>query len=656
MFRWLRLPLLGAVVVAVLLAAGGPGSRASERLSDSDREHYRNAFLHFGKKRYRDAHLHATRASNALPAKVIQWLLLTEAEDQASFDEARAFYQQNPDWPRLRSLQRTIERRMPANLPDKQILAWFETNPPITAEGAMLQIGALLRAGRNDEAKRLISATWRGTSFDVRQEEQFHRLYRELLTHEDHVARLDRLLWDRSGSSALRQARRAGKGYPELAGARLALAARKPGVDNEIARVPKALRDDPGLNYERALWRKGKGRYEGVVELLVPLPGSLPNPERWAGLRLWAAREALAHKDYKTAYRIASNHGLTEGADFAEAEWLSGWTAFSFLKQPDKAYQHFAKLYYGSTGTISQSRGAYWSGEAAAAMGETDAALRWYQVAAEHDTTFYGQLATSRRGLPVSINAPQPRPAGEADRARFDKWDLVRIVRLLGQLRERDLQQTFLYHLRDLAVSEADYQLAAALAIEVGRPDVALSVAKQARNEGIWLLEELFPMTGLPAHTEPEHALVLAVIRQESAFDGGAISHAGARGLMQIMPATAKRLAQQLRMSYSQDKLVNDPAFNLKLGRTYLSQLLKRFDGSAALALAAYNAGPGRVQSWIRQNGDPRDQKVDPVQWIEQIPFSETRNYVMRVLESLVVYRHRLNSQLVELPLTPTTQ
>ena len=654
MSYWFRLPLLGTLLVAMFLVAGAPGSSAAERLSDPDREHYRNAFLHFGKNRYRDAHLHAARARNALPAKVIQWLLLTEAEEQASFDEARAFFAQNPDWPRLRSLQRTIERRMPTNLPDKQILAWFAANPPITAEGAMTQIGALLRAGRTEEAHRQISATWREASFDVKQEAQFHRLYRQILTREDQVARLDRLLWDRSGRSAQRQAQRAGKGYPELAGARLALAAGKGGVDNAIARVPKALRGDPGLIYERAMWRKRKGRYEGVLELLVPLPASLPNPERWADLRLWAVREALDHKDYKTAYRLASNHGLSEGADFAEGEWLAGWTALSFLKQPQQAYQHFAKLYYGTTGTISQSRGAYWSGEAAAAMGETAAAERWYQVAAEHNTTFYGQLATSRLGLPVSINAPQPRPAGDADRDRFDKWELVRIVRLLGQLRERELQETFLHHLRDLAVSEADYQLVAGLAVEVGRHDLALSVAKQARNEGIWLIEELFPMSSLTAHTEPEHALVLAVIRQESAFDGGAVSYAGARGLMQIMPATAKRLARQLKMGYSKDKLVNDPAFNLRLGRAYLTQLLDRYDGSAMLALAAYNAGPARVNRWIKQNGDPRDPTVDPVQWLETIPFSETRNYVMRVLESLVVYRHRLNSQLVELPLTPS--
>jgi len=590
------------------------------------------------------------------PAKVVRWLLLTRPGARVSFDEARAFFEQNPEWPRLKAVQRALERAMPPSLPDAEILAWFEAHPPITSNGAMLQIGALLRAGRKGEAHALIREAWRTLSFDRSQEQAFRSRYRKILTQDDHVARIDRLLWNRSRTAAQRLARRIGDGYPELALARNALAANKGGVDAAIRKVPKKLRSDSGLIYERANWRKRKGRYKGVVELLAPLPGDLPHAARWWRLRQWAVREGIERGDYKNAYRIARNHGLHAGSQFADAEWLAGWTAFAFLKQPKQAYRHFSRLYYGSSSPISLARGAYWAGEASQAMGNREWAERWYQASARFGTTFYGQLATSRLGQPVALDLPQDGMPTDAQRAAFEKRELVRVVRLLEQLRQGKHQETFLYHLRDLAKTEADYQLVADLAREVGQPEIAVATAKQARNEGIWLLDHLYPAPAIGSKPTPEQALVLAVIRQESAFDSRAVSHAGARGLMQLMPATAKRLARKMRIGYSRDRLTSDPDYNLRLGRAYLRRLLERYDGAHVLALAAYNAGPHRVSQWIGKNGDPRDPNVDPVGWIERIPFSETRNYVMRVLEGLVVYRQRLNSQLVELPLAPATQ
>ena len=660
--RLALLPFAFLLLLAILLLAGpllagaAVGQAAAETLSSADREHYKNAFIHFEKKRERDARLHAARAENALPAKVIRWLLMTRPGARVTFEEARAFFEENPEWPRLRALQRALERAMPSSLPDAEILAWFEAHPPITSDGAVLQIGALLRAGRADEARALIREAWRTLSFDRSQEQAFRSRYRKVLTQDDHVARIDRLLWNRSRTAAQRLARRIGDGYPELVLARNALAANKGGVDAAIRKVPTHLRDDPGLIYERANWRKRKDRYKGVVELLAPLPGDLPRADRWWRLRQWTVREGIELRDYENAYRIASNHGLHTGSQFADAEWLAGWTAFAFLKQPKQAYRHFSRLYYGSSSPISLARGAYWAGEASQAMGNGEWAERWYRAAAQFGTTFYGQLATSRLGQPVALDLPQNGAPSAAERAAFDKRELVRVVRLLEQLRQGKHQETVLYHLRDLAKTDIEYQLVADLAREVGQPEIAVSTAKQARNEGIWLLDHLYPAPSIGTKATPEQALVLAVIRQESAFDSRAVSHAGARGLMQLMPATAKQLAKKMRIGYSRDRLTNDPDYNLRLGRAYLRRLLDRYDGAHVLALAAYNAGPHRVRQWIRRNGDPRDPDVDPVGWIESIPFSETRNYVMRVLEGLVVYRQRLNSQLVELPLAPATQ
>jgi len=640
--------------VLVLLAL--PAVAASDgQLSSADREHYKNAFLHFDRGNYRDAALHAARAKNQLPAKVVRWLLLTRSDSDADYQDAAEFFAENPDWPRQTSLQRAVERAMPLSTPDAEILAWFERRPPASVDGAMKLAGALLRAGREAEAQALVRETWRNGDFDRELERNFHDLYKRLLADEDHIARLDRLLWRENAGAARQQAKRLGSGYPQLAEARLALAQMSPGVDGAIRRVPKVLRDDAGLIYERARWRMRKERYDDVAEMLDPPDPDLPNAEAWWPVRRWLAEEALERGDLERAYRVASQHGISEGSKFAEAEWLAGWTALRFLKQPQRAYKHFTQLYYGSTSPISQGRGGYWAGEAARATGNEDWAKQWYEAAAEHGTTFYGQLAALRLSQRPSVTFEgAPRPSEEQRRA-FAESEIVQVIRLLGELRQRDTQATFLYHLNELSVNAESYVLAAELAHDVGRPEIAVWLAKQARNDGILLTSELFPAPISPKTKSTEEALVLAIIRQESAFDTWAVSGAGARGLMQLMPATAKNVAKSLRLSFDKNSLNRDPDYNLRLGTAYLERLLDRYRGSHVLALAAYNAGPGRVSQWIRAHGDPREPGADPIDWIERIPFAETRNYVQRVLETLVVYRERLGTGHTDLPLGPAT-
>ena len=648
--------LCSLLVLAVLCSA--PAGAEEVALSDKDREHYKNAFLHFNKQRLRDARLHAARAKEPLPAKVIQWLILTRKGANVDFDEAMAFFEANTDWPRRLTLRRAIERAMPWTWPDAKMLAWFEANPAVSVDGALRHIAALMRAGRKDAAIALARETWRNGDFDREQERVFRKHYRKHMTWDDHVARLDRLLRKGSTRTARRHAQRMGDGYPQLAQARLALAARKPGVDYAIRQVPASLRGDPGLAYERARWRLRKDRYDGVLEMLdAQVADSEARPTLWWPIRRWAVREAIARGDAKVAYRIASTHGLQDGLGFAEAEWLAGWTALSFLGQPKQAYKHFSHLYYGVSSPISRARGAYWAGEAASAMGNEDWSTRWYGIAATFGTTFYGQLAQTRLGHAVAVDAGPATAAqpSAAARAAFDQWELVRIVRLLGILRQDKHREVFIKHLGDLADGESDFMLVATLAKEQNRPDLAMRTAKQARSKDILLIDMLYPRPALAAPAKAiEPALLLAVVRQESAFDSRAVSGAGARGMMQLMPATAKYVAKRLRLKYSRDRLTSDPAYNLRLGQAYLASLLTRYRGSHLLALAAYNAGPPAVGRWIRAYGDPRRDDVDPIEWIERVPFSETRNYVMRVLESLVVYRDLLGEEQAELPLAPS--
>ncbi len=634
-------------------------------LSAADRKAYAAAFHELERKRYKRAHQQARKAKNRLPAKVIRWHELTSDRPRARFDELARFLDRNPDWPGRGALLRNAERAMPRDLPDAAVLAWFEARPAVSPSGARRHAEALRRAGQTVRATALVRTTWIESDFARRDERAFRKRFAKLLRRDDDLARLDRLLWERKYRPAKRQARRLGKGHAALAEARIALARRSPGVDYAIRQVPKELARDPGLIYERARWRRRKNRYDGVIELLDPPMPDAPHAKRWWPLRRWAARQAYMEGDLSVAYRIAAGHGLERGLGFAEGEWLAGWLALRSLDQPEIAYRHFEQLHQGVSSPISLARGAYWAGEAARALEARGAAGAnggangdakgdnwrakaedWYLKAARHGTTFYGQLAGRRLGREVALEtqaktgaAPKPDAAA---RAAFEGREIVRVVRLLGELGETKLHRRFLLRLKALAEDGEDFVLAADLARRQGRPDIAVRMAKEARKAGVILFDVLFPSRRLPETKSPEPALVLAVIRQESAFYTGAISGAGARGLMQIMPATARRVARQIKVRYSRKKLLSDPEYNLRLGRAYLADLTEKYDGSYILALAAYNAGPARANRWMKTFGDPRTPGVDPVDWIESIPFNETRNYVQRILESLVVYRKTL--------------
>lgn len=631
-----------------------PAMAGQSLLSERDRTAYSDAFEAIGKKQFGRARLLAEQAENPMPGKVIRWLDLIRTRsdgDQASFSEFAEFLDQNPGWPSQTSLQRAAERAMADDLPDERVLAWFGRRPPLTVDGTLRYAAALLRAGESERAVKLLGQAWIGLNFDQEQEIAFRQRYKQLITPEDEIARLERLLWQRSDNAARRQAKRIDNGYVELTDARLRLARRRPGVDSAIKRVPAHLKNNPGLNFERALWRQRKGRAEGVIELLDPPRTDVAYPELWWRLRRRAVRWAIDNGDHAAAQRIASHHGVDHGLVFAEGEWLAGWIALRFLKDPKQAYQHFVRLHDGVSSPISRARGAYWAGEAAAAKGTAKWAKHWHRLAAQHSTTYYGQLAARRLGQEPSVVLPQSvRPTLE-ERAKFDRQELVYVVRLLGELDQRKAQKRFLDHMRQTAGGAADFQLVAELADSQGRPDIALRTAKDARMAGFILSDQLYPKPPLQAIDGLNPALMFALIRQESQFYPEAVSGSGARGLMQLMPATAKLVAKGLNLTYRRDKLTEDPIFNLKLGSAYLIQLLERFDGTVMLALASYNAGPHRVQQWIKNYGDPRRAEVDAVDWAERIPFSETRNYVQRILETVPVYETRLNSRRANLPL-----
>jgi soluble lytic murein transglycosylase len=591
------------------------------------------------------AHRIVAGLQDPLARKLLRWFILVEQRTDGDFQAYVDFIAANPDWPWQYTLQHRAEGAMPSELPDSDVRAFFADRKPVSPYGAERYADALISDGLTDAARALLRHTWVARNFPYADEKRFYARYGHLLTPELHRQRLDRLIWERQLGAAQRQARRVDQGHRALAHARIRLARMQPGVDGAIAGVPEDLRDHPGLVFERARWRQRKGRFEGVLELLDPPRPDAQYPEVWWPIRHWTARTALDRGDISVAYRIAANHGMDEGLGFAQGEWLAGWIALQFLREPETAYPHFKRLYEGVTTPVSRARGAYWSGRAAEAAGRSEDARRWYETAATNLTTFYGQLAAARLGENAFLALPRPPSPDDEQTAHFEARELVRAVRLLSDYGLPERTDRLVMHLADETDSSKAAKLVADLAHDIARHDLAVRVARQARREGIILPDHRYPVVPLPHVVEAGHgegAVLLAIVRQESGFDVAAVSRAGARGLMQLMPATARNIARELDLGYSRGRLTADAGYNLRLGSRYISKLLERYDGSLLLAVAAYNAGPSRVSHWLRKYGDPRTGFVDPVDWIESLPFAETRNYVQRVFESLMVYRHRL--------------
>jgi soluble lytic murein transglycosylase len=599
------------------------------------------------------------RINDPLARKILHWAALVRPDPTNGFAQIAQFMAENPDWPDQNGLRRRAEEAMTPQTPDADVLAWFAKHGPMTGDGKARLGEALIATGRDADGQAMIRDAWINGDFAKRREIAFYSRHRRQLTSDDHQRRLDRLLWEGRYWPAHRMMWKVPADYRALAQARLSLRRREGNVDSLIAKVPAELKNDPGLIYERLRWRRKNSKYDSALELLQSPPDFLVRPERWWSERAVLARRLLAAGDVTVAYRIANNHGLKpeHGSAFAEAEWLAGWVALRFLNEPSTALGHFVHFYKGVNFPVSLARGAYWAARALETMGEAKLAENWFKQAAEFPTTYYGQLAIARMNPGGSLKLPPEPPVTEDDRKSFDAHELVRAVRMLGQIGDQDRLRPFIVRLDDIATTPGWRVLTAELAKKSDRLDLSVLVAKRAKRDGVKMSSTAFPAEvpspmrvndGMPRVETP---LILAVVRQESAFNVKAHSHANALGLMQLIPHTALKMAKSLNIPFDRRRLVTDPRYNLTLGQAYLAELLDEFKGSYLLSLAAYNAGPHRAKRWIKNNGDPRDKDVDVVDWVELIPFTETRNYVQRVLENLQVYRAQLAKEEVALGL-----
>jgi len=623
-----------------------PLPASSVTLNRRDRAAYGDAFDAAKRRNWKLAERLAGRGDNPLTAKIIRWLHLSQPRPQASFDELVTFISVNSLWPKLKSLRRNAEHAISKATPPEKILAWFKAQPPQSGEGKLKLAEVLLAKGDLVIGLKLLREAWITGKFPSRQERNILRRHRKLLNEQDHAARLDRLLWDQQRRGAHRMMRRVSNDQRALAQARLALMEFAGGVDGAIRRVPDALKSDPGLIYERVRWRRRKNFPESAVELLLPpakvLTSVGPRPHKWWLERRILLRKMLAKGRVSDAYILARDHGQTDRRLASQGENMAGWIALTHLDDANLARPHFERFLDLVRFPVSIARGNYWLGRTWEALGDIPRARSKYLIAAGHRLTYYGRLANLRLGRKKALPLPAKIEPTEAEQRIFESREMVKVVRLLGLLKQRDHIRPFLTHLSNSAVTPVEHIMIARLAVDVGREDRAVATAKYAAQTGINLTSLNFPIIQVTGNIGLERALQLAVIRQESQFDPKAVSHAGARGLMQLMPATARFVAHKERLRYSRRKLTSDPNYNTRLGSAYLASLIKQYKGSYIMAVAAYNAGTPRVRKWVKTNGDPRQANVDPINWVELISFSETRNYVQRVLEGLQVYRHRL--------------
>lgn len=581
------------------------------------------------------------------------------SDQNMSFDEMSTLLRERPDWPFMTTLQVRAEENIDLSaLNDTQKIAWFtEMGGPASGNGRVALAEAYRRTGEPQKAIEEVREAWHGNSLNNSVTQTVISQYGSQLTQQDYQTRADFLLWTNQRTAATGLKQYVGSDWAKLIDARYRLQARAAGVDTAVDAVPASLQTHPGLVFDRANWRKRAGQGgDNWVPLLAQIDGTaVPaagQDDLW-NLRHWPIRQALQDRDFQLAYNMASRHGMTTGGNFAEAAWVAGWTALRHLNQPSLAMPHFKALETGTSTPISQARALYWQGRTHEAMGNAAEAQASYERAAQYPYVYYGQLAAEKVGM-TRIYLKTESDVTDAERAAFMSRPQVKAAILLAENGQEMDFRRFTYNIDDMLETEADYVLLSEVANNYLYPEVGVRGAKAGLAKNVVAPQAVFPIPNYELQREPnvERAMIFALARQESEMNPSAVSHANARGLMQFIPSTAQAEARRLGLPFRTSWLTDDPGYNMTLGGSHLDTLLGQFNGSYIMTAAAYNAGASRPRRWMQEFGDPRTGAIDPIDWVEFIPFAETRNYVQRVLENTQVYRQRIAGEAVDIRLS----
>ncbi|MGR3371921.1 MAG: lytic transglycosylase domain-containing protein [Pseudooceanicola nanhaiensis] len=585
----------------------------------------------------------------AVARDIVEWHRLRSG--RGTLEDIESFLERRGHWPGLEYLHKRGEHAL-AGKSDAEIRDYFAAAPPQTGRGVLMHARALKAAGQTGEAEAAIVLAWRSMELGLSEHADFLSAWGELLKPH-HAARLDMTLWLRLRDDTDRMRPLVSAADWKLAQTRIALQRGERGVDERLEALTDAQVDTPGVAFDRFTWRVKNGQHDGARDMMLErsaIPGGLGYAEEWSNRRRSYARADMRQGKADRAYRLASMHQLREGSDFADLEWLSGYIALRKLEDPARAVTHFEAFLSAVETPISLGRGYYWLGRAHASAGNAEAAADAYAEGAKYQTSFYGLLAAEAAGLPFDASLGGSESFGDWRDSPLADSDLREAGVLLLAADRPMLAERFLVHLAGQLDRTGLGHLGAMLE-ERGLTHLEVMLGKKAARRAIVLPRHyyaLHPMTDMSLPVPME--LALAIARRESEFDPHVTSHVGAGGLMQLMPGTARDVARELGLDHEASAVWADWTYNAKLGSAYLAGLAAEFEGNALLVSIGYNAGPGRARRWSKIFGDPRSRVVDAVDWIEHIPFRETRNYVMRVAESLPIYRARLGRAPLPVP------
>ncbi|UGX97536.1 lytic transglycosylase domain-containing protein [Bradyrhizobium barranii subsp. barranii] len=616
---------------------------ATSSTSQADKDTLENVIELVRKRKAADATNYAASISDPVARKLAEWIILRSEDNGATVERYRAFLSANPSWPSQTFLRRRLEAAMWDDRRDDSVAwSWFENESPVSAKGRFTLAKAMLARGDRANAERLVREAWRSDPMSEETENNALDQFGALLTPGDQKARMDTLLYGSENEAALRAAKRLGAGYVALAKARIASVKKAPNARALLDAVPRELHNDPGFIFSKIQLLRREEKFAEAAQLMLSAPkdpNRLYNLDEWWIERRLLARKMIDTEEFRSAYLIARDAALPSRDIYkTEQEFTAGWIALRFLNDPAAATQHFARIGVGSVNPTTLARAGYWQGRAAEAAGRQQEARNAYARAAEQSTSYYGQLARAKLGLPqIELNS-QPRGRGA------ERLEIVRAAHLLYELDEREMAIPVLADMGE----NGDPEALAGLGELTQRYSDArgmLLLGKAALNRGLPFDFYAYPVNGIPQFTpigpEVERSIVYAIARQESAFNPSVVSPAQAYGLMQVTPDAARYVCKRHGATYDLGRLKNDSVYNATLGSAELGGLLEDYRGSYIMTFAAYNAGRGSVKKWVDRYGDPRDPKVDAVDWVELIPFSETRNYVQRIMENLQVYRAR---------------
>ncbi len=604
--------------------------------------------------KYQDAGAFAQQSGDPVAVKLVELIYLRNNWKEAGYSRIMAFLSATPQWPLSETLLKRAEQSLYVNRASAEtVLNHFDKRAPLSPEGTLALARAQMAIGNPEAARKSVRRVWLNETLDAATEKQISSEFGVLLSNDDRKARMWRLVYKQETNAAIRASKSLSGDYQKAAKVAQALIRGAGGAEKQYQSLSGAMKQQLGMRYALARYYRKSNKESKAAQILLDIPADhavTGDGEAWWVERRLVARMLLDPRrpaTAKTAYQLAKSHGFANGEYFAEGEFLAGWVALRFLKDEKTALRHFTRLRDGVTTRTDMARATYWIGRSYEAMGDKANAKAAYRDAAQVPTVFYGQLAREELGIagqPITITGGQPSAAAQA---RVDNDDIMRAFQMVAQTgRTRDLNM-FLWSLSSRFKSSDEMSAVARNMSSAGGPAISVRLAKLAGQKGVDIDYWGYPTKAMPDWRQigppVERALVYGLSRQESEFDPKAGSKVGAQGLMQLMPGTAKLVAKQYGLAYAPAKLTGDPAYNVKLGAAHLGDLINEFGGSYILTLAAYNAGPRRSREWVEAHGDPRSGNVDPIDWVEMIPFTETRNYVQKVMQNVHVYRSRIS-------------